>query len=190
MVKPDKWIKKMVLEHKMIEPFEPSQVKAGAISYGVSSYGYDMRAANEFKIFSPQKHKDLQAIDPKNFDEKVFESVFAENGSFVIIPPNSVALARSVEYFRIPRDIITIGFGKSTYARSGILVNITPFEPEWEGFVTISISNVNSVPVKVYAGEGIAQILFMGVSEVCETSYADKKGKYQAQRDITSSKVD
>jgi dCTP deaminase len=325
MIKSDRWIKQMASTNKMIEPFAPEQIKQGVISYGVSSYGYDMRVGNEFKLFSHEKFKtsvlleksakktsatfaleekepapkpkktinleehfiigsgakkqqgsmfnpfakvnevapdniseeeklklyeqarqkeqenvverikplDVKErigsvetdpkifevtgntfeietpkkdttltpseetmlakfktsliIDPKQFNEDVFESVTVNN--FVIIPPGSVALAKSVEYFRIPRDIITIGFGKSTYARCGIIVNITPFEPEWEGFVTISITNVNSMPVKVYANEGIAQILFLQANEVCETSYADRKGKYQAQQDITSAKV-
>lgn len=174
----------MALEHKMIEPFVESQVRNGVISFGVSSYGYDMRVGNEFRVFSG---KNAELMDPKNFDDRAFEDVKAEE--FVIIPPHSFALARTVEYFRIPRNIITIAFGKSTYARCGVIVNVTPFEPEWEGFVTLGISNTAPVPAKIYAGEGIAQVLFLESSEVCAVSYADKKGKYQAQKGITSAKI-
>jgi dCTP deaminase len=180
-VKSDKWIRTMAAERKMIEPFAPAQVREGKISYGVSSYGYDMRVADEFKIFRGKK-----TTDPKKFDEESF-SLF--KGEVCEIPPSSFVLARSVEYFRIPRDVLTICFGKSTYARCGVLVNVTPFEPEWEGFVTMSISNTSPVPVKIYANEGIAQVIFLGADEVCETSYADKKGKYQAQKGITTAKI-
>ncbi|OGS35805.1 MAG: dCTP deaminase [Elusimicrobia bacterium RIFOXYB2_FULL_49_7] len=183
MIKPDKWIKKMALENKMIEPFEQSQVRKG-ISFGVSCYGYDMRVANEFKIFTGAN---TSFIDPKNFEAKSFQEITVED--HILLPPNSFALARSVEYFRIPRTILTVCFGKSTYARCGVLVNVTPFEPEWEGFVTMSISNTAPLPVKVYANEGIAQVLFLESNEACEISYADKKGKYQAQQQITLPKI-
>ena len=182
MIKPDKWIVKMAREFKMIEPFEENQVRKGCISYGVSCYGYDMRVANEFKIYN-----DKGIIDPKKLDTSLFKEIKADD--FIVIDPNSYILARSVEYFRIPRNILTICFGKSTYARCGIIVNVTPFEPEWEGFVTMSISNPSNCPVKLYANEGIAQVLFLESNEVCQTSYADKKGKYQAQKEITVSKI-
>ena len=184
MVKPDIWIKQMAIEKKMIEPFEPEQIRKG-ISYGTSSYGYDFRVSNEFKIM--QKISDGTFIDPKKIDQSLFKDVKFDD--FIILQPQTVALARTVEYFRIPRDIITIAFGKSTYARCGILVNITPFEPEWEGYATIAISNISSMPVKIYANEGIGQLLFLGASQVCEVSYADKKGKYQAQKAITTAKI-
>jgi dCTP deaminase len=180
-VKSDQWIRRMAVEHKMIEPFAPAQVREGKISYGVSSYGYDLRVADEFKIF-----KGKGAIDPKKLDEGSFTPF---KGEVLEIPPNSFVLGRSVEYFRIPRDILTICFGKSTYARCGVLVNVTPFEPEWEGFVTMSISNTSPVPVKIYANEGVAQVIFLKADEVCEVSYADKKGKYQAQKKITTAKI-
>jgi len=182
-VKSDKWIKEMALKHKMIEPFVESQVKKNVISYGVSSYGYDMRVDNEFKIFSGIKNT---IIDPKNFNDKSFKTVKADH---CIIPPNSFILAKSVEYFRIPRKVVTICFGKSTYARCGILVNVTPFEPEWEGFVTMAISNTSLLPVKIYANEGIAQVLFLESDQECMVSYKDKKGKYQAQKKITIAKL-
>lgn len=181
MVKNDRWIKKMALENKMIEPFEPGQIKDGKISFGTSSYGYDMRLSNEFMIM-----KTDGILDPKNSSD-VFKPVTVKD--FIDIEPNSIVLGKSLEYFRIPRDIITIAFGKSTYARCGIFVNITPFEPQWEGFVTLSIANTTSLPVRVYANEGIAQVLFLQVSEICEISYADRKGKYQKQKEIVSSKV-
>lgn len=183
MVKSDKWIKRMVLEHRMIEPFNELQVREG-ISFGLSSYGYDTRVADEFKVFSPAKSPLL--IDPKNFDEVAFDHV---KGDSCIIPPSSFVLARTVEYFRIPRRVITLCVGKSTYARSGILVNVTPFEPEWEGFATLQIFNTTPVPAKVYANEGIAQILFFESDETCLVSYRDKKGKYQQQTAITLPKV-
>ena len=184
MVKPDIWIKQMAIEKKMIEPFEPEQIRKG-ISFGTSSYGYDFRVSNEFKIM--QKKSDGTFIDPKKIDQNLFQDIKVDD--FIILQTQTVALARTVEYFRIPRDIITIAFGKSTYARCGILVNITPFEPEWEGYATIAISNISSMPVKIYANEGIGQLLFLGASEVCEVSYADKKGKYQAQKAITTAKI-
>jgi dCTP deaminase len=182
-LKPDRWIRKMSLEQRMIEPFEPGQVRNGVISYGVSSYGYDIRVADEFKIFT-NVHSAI--VDPKAFDPK---SMVDFQGSVCIIPPNSFALARTIEYFRIPRDVLTICVGKSTYARCGIIVNVTPFEPEWEGFVTLEISNTTPLPAKIYANEGIAQVLFFEGDEACETSYADKKGKYQAQQSIVLPKV-
>ncbi len=183
MIKCDKWIKRMAQEQRIIEPFEPAQVKNGNISYGTSSYGYDMRIADEFKVFVGNKPLDPKLSDPQNFKD-----VKAVDG-YITIPPNSFVLARSVEYFRIPRNVVTVCFGKSTYARCGVLVNVTPFEPEWEGFVTISIANTSPVPVKLYANEGIAQVLFYEADEACETSYADKAGKYQAQKTITHGKV-
>ena len=183
-VKPDKWIRKMAKDHKMIEPFAEDQVRDGVISYGVSSYGYDFRISDEFKIFEAPKDG---IVDPKNFNETNFKEF---KGDVCIIPPNSYVMARTVEYFRIPRNIITICFGKSTYARSGIYIHVTPFEPEWEGFATIAISNSTSKPAKIYANEGIGQLLFIEANEICETSYADKKGKYQAQKMITNPKID
>jgi dCTP deaminase len=169
----------MAREHAMIEPFADEQVRDGVISYGVSSYGYDMRVAREFRIFTNV----LSAIvDPKHFDSRSFVEF---EGDVCIIPPNSFALARSVEYFRIPRDVITICVGKSTYARCGIITNVTPFEPEWEGYVTLEISNTTPLPARIYAGEGIAQVLFLGGEEPPEKSYADKKGKYQKQQGVT-----
>ncbi|MDR0723818.1 MAG: dCTP deaminase [Endomicrobium sp.] len=182
MVKNDKWIKKMALEKGLIEPFEPNQVRKGKVSFGTSSYGYDMRISNEFMIMN----NNAKILDPKNSVD-VFKSIIVTN--FIEIPPNSIILGKTIEYFRIPRDIVTIAFGKSTYARCGIFVNITPFEPEWEGYVTLSISNTTSLPVRVYANEGIAQVLFLQANEVCEASYADRKGKYQAQKTITQAKI-
>ncbi|OGC94804.1 MAG: dCTP deaminase [candidate division Zixibacteria bacterium RBG_16_53_22] len=181
-VKPDIWIKKMAREHGMITPFDDSQVGRGAISFGVSSYGYDIRLADEFKIFT---NVNATVIDPKNIDQRNFIDF---KGESCIIPHNSFVLARSVEYFKIPRDILALCFGKSTYARCGIVVNVTPLEPEWEGYITISISNTSPLPTKIYANEGIAQAIFLEASEVCQISYADKKGKYQKQTAITHSK--
>ncbi len=178
-VKSDRWIRKMALEQRMVEPFVEKQVRAGVISYGLSSYGYDIRIADEFKIFT---NINSSIVDPKNFDPKSFVDF---KGDVCIIPPNSFALARTIEYFRIPRSVITVCVGKSTYARCGIIVNVTPFEPEWEGIVTLEVSNTTPLPAKIYAGEGIAQVLFFESDEVCETSYADKKGKYQAQKALT-----
>jgi len=182
-IKPDHWIRKMALEEKMIEPFVEGQISKGVISYGLSSYGYDIRVSDEFKVFT-NVHSTL--VDPKNFDEKSFVEIKAPE---CIIPPNSFALARTIEYFRIPRSTLTVCLGKSTYARCGIIVNVTPFEPEWEGFVTLEISNTTPIPAKIYANEGIAQVLFFEGDEVCETSYADKKGKYQKQTGITIPRI-
>jgi dCTP deaminase len=177
-LKSDTWIRKMARETGMIEPFIENQVRDGVISYGVSSYGYDIRIANEFKIFT---NVFSAIVDPKNFDP---HSMIDFKGDMCIIPPNSFALARTIEYFRIPRSVLTLCIGKSTYARCGIIVNVTPFEPEWEGYVTLEISNTTPLPAKIYANEGIAQVLFFEADEVCETSYADKKGKYQHQQSI------
>jgi dCTP deaminase len=182
-LKSDRWIRKMALEHDMINPFSEKQVSQGVISFGVSSYGYDLRVADEFKVFT---NVNSTVVDPKNFDEKAFVTVRSD---VAIIPPNSFALARSVEYFKIPRDVLTVCVGKSTYARCGIIVNVTPFEPEWEGFVTLEISNTTPLPAKIYANEGLCQILFFQGDEPCETSYADRKGKYQAQKGIVLPKV-
>jgi dCTP deaminase len=179
-LKPDHWIRKMATEHGMIEPFVGHQVRDGLISFGLSSYGYDIRVAEDFKIFTPGLG-DLTVVDPKRFDTR---SMVDYRGDVCVIPPNSFALARSVEYFRIPRNVLCVCIGKSTYARCGIIVNITPFEPEWEGFVTLEISNTTPLPAKIYAGEGLAQVLFFEGDEVCQTSYADKKGKYQGQQNI------
>src|SRR5918993_5424188 len=184
-IKADRWIKKMALEHGMIEPFEDRQVRKGVISYGVSSYGYDMRVAREFRIFTNVLSS---IIDPKAFDPKSFVEF---EGDVCIVPPNSFALGRSVEYFRIPRDVVTLCVGKSTYARCGIITNVTPFEPEWEGYVTLEISNTTPLPAKIYANEGICQVLFFeaDADDVCQTSYADKKGKYQKQTGVTLPKL-
>jgi len=177
-IKSDRWITRMALEKKMIEPFEPRQVRKGVISYGVSSYGYDVRVADEFKVFTNINNT---VVDPKHFDPNSFVTVKSD---VCIVPPNSFALARTVEYFRIPRNVLTICLGKSTYARCGIIVNVTPFEPEWEGIVTLEISNTTPLPAKIYANEGIAQVLFFESDEECEVSYADKKGKYQGQHGV------
>jgi len=182
-IKPDHWIRKMSLEHGMIEPFEPAQVREGVVSYGLSSYGYDIRVADEFKIFT---NVFSVVVDPKDFDTR---SMVDYQGEVCIIPPNSFALARTVEYFRVPRNVLCICLGKSTYARCGVLVNLTPFEPEWEGFVTLEISNTTPLPAKIYANEGIAQVLFFEADEECEVSYADKKGKYQGQKTIVLPKL-
>jgi dCTP deaminase len=178
-IKSDKWIRRMAIEHEMIVPFSEKQVKEGVISFGLSSYGYDIRVADEFKVFDPASSA---TIDPKKFDPHSFADV---KGETCIIPPNSFVLTRTVEYFKIPRNILTICLGKSTYARCGIIVNVTPFEPEWEGYATLEISNTGPLPAKIYANEGIAQIIFLEADEVCQTSYKDKKGKYQAQKRIT-----
>ncbi len=177
-IKSDRWIKRMAVESGMIEPFVEEQMRNGVISYGLSSYGYDIRVADEFKIFT-NVHSTI--VDPKNFDSL---SMVDFRGAVCTIPPNSFALARTVEYFRIPRNVLTICVGKSTYARCGIIVNVTPFEPEWEGHVTLEISNTAPLPAKIYANEGIAQVLFFESDEVCIRSYADKKGKYQRQTGI------
>ena len=184
-IKSDRWIRRLVRDQRMIEPFADSQVREGVISYGVSSYGYDMRVAPEFKIFTNV----LSAVvDPKHFDPRSFVEF---SGPVCIVPPNSFALARSVEYFRIPRNVLTVCVGKSTYARCGIITNVTPLEPEWEGFVTLEISNTTPLPARIYADEGIAQVLFFTADEgdECEQSYADKRGKYQAQTGITLPKL-
>jgi dCTP deaminase len=173
----------MAQQHDMINPFTEKQVRTGVISYGLSSYGYDLRVSDEFKIFTNVNNA---MVDPKHFDEKSFVSIQSD---VCIVPPNSFALARSVEYFKIPRDVLTICVGKSTYARCGIIVNVTPFEPEWEGFVTLEISNTTPLPAKIYANEGLCQILFFQSDEPCETSYKDKKGKYQDQQGIVLPKL-
>jgi len=182
-IKADRWIQRMALEQKMIEPFVEKQKREYTISYGLSSYGYDVRIAREFKIFT---NVFGAVVDPKNFDSKSFVDY---EGEVCIIPPNSFALGRTVEYFRIPRNVMTICVGKSTYARCGIITNVTPLEPGWEGFVTLEISNTTPLPAKIYANEGIAQILFFESDEPCLTSYADKKGKYQGQVGVTLPKV-
>src|ERR1700693_2414623 len=187
MIKSDKWIRRMAIEKRMIEAFEPGQVREVAgqkiVSYGTSSYGYDIRCSNEFKLFT---NLNPPIVDPKNFDEKSFVDF---RGDWCIIPPNSFALARTVEYFRIPRNVLTICVGKSTYARCGIIVNVTPFEPEWEGYVTLEFSNTTPLPAKIYANEGVAQVLFFESDEVCETSYKDRGGKYQGQVGVTLPKM-
>jgi len=182
-IKADQWIKKMALEKEMIVPFVESQIQDKVISFGLSSYGYDIRVADVFKIFT---NINTTIVDPKNFDPQSFVDF---KGDVCIIPPNSFALARSVEYFKIPRNVLTICLGKSSYARCGIIVNVTPFEPEWEGFATLEISNTTPLPAKIYANEGIAQVVFFEADEECLVSYADKKGKYQAQREITLPRV-
>ena len=186
-IRSDNWIRRMAQSHAMIEPFEPEQVRTvndqKVISYGTSSYGYDVRCADEFKIFT---NINSAIVDPKRFDASSFVDV---RGSVCIIPPNSFALARTVEYFRIPRSVLTICLGKSTYARCGIIVNVTPLEPEWEGHVTLEFSNTTPLPAKIYANEGVAQMLFFESEEVCATSYADREGKYQGQRGVTLPKA-
>ncbi len=182
-VKPDHWIRKMAMEQGMIEPFVDHQVRTGVISFGVSSYGYDIRVADEYKIFT---NVYSAVVDPKQFDPR---SMVDFKGEVCVIPPNSFALARTVEYFRIPRSILTLCVGKSTYARCGIIVNVTPFEPEWEGYVTLEISNTTPLPAKIYSNEGIAQVVFFEGDEMCEISYADKKGKYQKQENISLPKI-
>ena len=182
-IKSDKWIRRMAREHKMIEPFVDEQVRAGVVSFGLSSYGYDIRVADEFKIFT---NINSTVIDPKQFDPRSFVDIKSD---VCIVPPNSFALARTIEYFKIPRDVLTVCLGKSTYARCGIIVNVTPFEPEWEGYVTLEISNTTPLPAKIYANEGLAQVLFFQSDEPCERSYADKKGKYQGQRGVTLPKI-
>ena len=182
-IKSDIWIKRMATDQGMIEPFVDEQVSEGVVSYGVSSYGYDIRGADEFKIFT---NINTTVIDPKSFDPRSFQDLTAD---VCIVPPNSFALARTVEYFRIPRDVLTVCLGKSTYARCGIIVNVTPFEPEWEGTATLEISNTTPLPARIYANEGIAQVLFFQSDEACGRSYADKKGKYQAQQEVTLPKI-
>jgi dCTP deaminase len=186
-IKSDRWIRRMAEEHKMIEPFEPGQVRTDSaeriISYGTSSYGYDVRCAADFKIFT---NINSAVVDPKAFDDNSFVDITTD---VCIIPPNSFALARTVEFFRIPRNVLTICLGKSTYARCGIIVNVTPLEPEWEGHVTLEFSNTTTLPAKIYANEGVAQMLFFESDEVCETSYADRGGKYQGQTGVTLPKA-
>jgi dCTP deaminase len=182
-IKSDRWIKRMARKHQMIVPFSEGQIKKGIVSYGLSSYGYDIRVADEFKVFT---NVNTTIVDPKKFDPR---SLVEVKGKFCLIPPNSFILARTVEYFKIPRNILTICLGKSTYARCGIIVNVTPFEPEWEGYATLEISNTTPLPAKIYANEGIAQIIFLEADEICEVSYKDKKGKYQAQKKITLPKL-
>ncbi len=178
MIKSDRWIRQLALEQGMIKPFEERQVRSAVISYGLSSYGYDLRIADEFKIFTNINNT---IVDPKAFDPRSFVDY---QGPVCIVPPNSFVLGRSVEYFKIPRNVLTICVGKSTYARCGIITNVTPFEPEWEGFVTLEISNTTPLPAKIYANEGIAQVLFFESDEACQTSYADRQGKYQGQQGI------
>jgi len=182
-IKPDSWIRKMAHDHQMIDPFEDGQVSEGIISYGVSSYGYDLRVTDEFKIFTNVRNT---VVDPKSFDENTM--VVDYQGDECIIPPNSFALARSLEYFRIPRNVLVVCVGKSTYARCGIITNVTPLEPEWEGHLTLEISNTTPLPARIYANEGIAQLLFFE-GDPCDTSYADRKGKYQSQRGITVPRI-
>jgi dCTP deaminase len=182
-IKSDRWIRQMSREHAMIEPFVDGQIREGVVSYGLSSYGYDIRVADEFKVFT---NINTTVIDPKNFDPRSFVDIKSD---VCIVPPNSFALARTIEYFRIPRDVLTVCLGKSTYARCGIIVNVTPFEPEWEGYVTLEISNTTPLPAKIYANEGIAQVLFFQSDEPCERSYADKKGKYLKQQGVTLPKI-
>ena len=188
MLQSDRWIRKMALEHGMIEPFVDRQMRQTEanklVSFGLSSYGYDLRVADEFKVFTNVYNS---IVDPKNFREDSF--VNFKGVTTCIIPPNSFALARSVEYFRIPRNVLTLCIGKSTYARCGIIVNVTPFEPEWEGTVTLEISNTTPLPAKIYAGEGLAQVLFFEAKETCEVSYADRKGKYMKQLEITCPRI-
>ena len=183
----DRWIRQMAKTHGMIEPFAEEQVRyhegEKVISYGLSSYGYDLRVSNEFKVFTNLNNS---IVDPKNFSENAFVHIEA---NVCIVPPNSFALARSVEYFRIPRNVLTLCIGKSTYARCGIIVNVTPFEPEWEGYVTLEFSNTTPLPAKIYANEGVAQVLFFESDEVCETSYKDRGGKYQGQHGVTLPKI-
>jgi len=186
-IKSDGWIRRMAKEHNMISPFEAHQVREAeqgrVISYGTSSYGYDVRCSDEFKVFT---NINSAVVDPKNFDENSFVDVKSD---VCIIPPNSFALARTVEYLKIPRDVLTICLGKSTYARCGIIVNVTPLEPEWEGQVTLEFSNTTTLPAKIYANEGVAQVLFIGADEICETSYGDRGGKYQGQTGVTLPKA-
>ena len=186
-IKSDKWIRRMAEQHGMIEPFEAGQVREidgrKIISYGTSSYGYDIRCSNEFKLFT---NINSTIVDPKNFDPNSFVEVIGDSS---IIPPNSYALARTVEYFRVPRNVLTVCLGKSTYARCGIIVNVTPFEPEWEGYVTLEFSNTTPLPAKIYANEGIAQVIFFESDEECETSYKDRNGKYQGQVGVTLPKI-
>lgn len=183
-IKSDSWIRNMAIDYGMIEPFCPHLITKGRISYGLSSYGYDIRIDNQFKVFT---NIDNTIVDPKNFDPKSFRDIHSE---VCIIPPNSFVLGKTIEYFRIPRDVISLCVGKSTYARCGIIVNVTPLEPEWKGYLTLEISNTTPLPAKIYAGEGIAQLLFFKTDEVCKVSYADRKGKYNHQNELTLPQVD
>lgn len=183
MIKSDKWIRRMSLEHKMIEPFVENLQADGKLSYGLSSYGYDIRVTDEFKIFTNVLGA---VVDPKNFDSRSFVDY---KGAYCMVPPNSFALCTSLEYFKIPRNVLGLCIGKSSYARCGIVVNITPLESEWEGHLTIEISNTTPLPAKVYSNEGIAQLIFLESDEICQTSYKDRKGKYQAQRGITLPRI-
>lgn len=182
-VKSDVWIRQQALENRMIDPFSEGQLREGVFSFGVSSYGYDLRLADEFKVFAPVN---MTVLDPKNLDGRSFTDY---QGPVCIVPPHSFVLGRSVEYFRIPRNVLTICFGKSSYARSGITVHVTPFEPEWEGHATLQISNQTPLPAKIYAHEGIAQVIFLEAPETCRTSYKDRKGKYQGQAGIVLPQV-
>lgn len=182
-LKNDTWIRQMALEKKMIEPFVDGQIREGVISFGLSSYGYDIRVTDEFKIFT---NVHSAVVDPKHFNPHSFIDY---KGEECIIPPNSFVLARTVEYFRIPRNVLTMCIGKSTYARCGLIVNVTPFEPEWEGYVTLEISNTTPLPARIYANEGIAQVVFLEADDECEISYADRQGKYQAQQDIVLPRI-
>ena len=186
-IKSDRWIRQMADEHGMIEPFEPGQIRDNdghsIVSYGTSSYGYDVRCADEFKIFT---NINSAVVDPKEFDQNSFVDMKSD---ICIVPPNSFALARTVEYFRIPRNVLTVCLGKSTYARCGIIVNVTPLEPEWEGHVTLEFSNTTPLPAKIYAHEGVAQMLFFESDEMCEISYKDRAGKYQGQTGVTLPKT-
>ncbi|MGH2536533.1 MAG: dCTP deaminase [Candidatus Promineifilaceae bacterium] len=182
-LKNDAWIRHMAAECRMIEPFVEAQVRDGVISYGLSSYGYDIRVTDEFKIFT---NVHSAVVDPKHFNPRSFVDY---RGDVCVIPPNSFVLARTVEYFRIPRQVLTFCIGKSTYARCGLIVNVTPFEPEWEGYVTLEISNTTPLPARIYAHEGIAQVVFFEADEPCEVSYADRKGKYQAQKSIVLPRI-
>ncbi len=182
-VKPDSWIRQMAQEKGMITPFVDGQVREGVISYGLSSYGYDIRVSDEFKIFT---NVHSAVVDPKHFNP---DSFIDFKGEVCVIPPNSFVLAQTIEYFRIPREVITVCLGKSTYARCGLIVNVTPFEPEWEGYVTLEISNTTPLPARIYANEGIAQVLFFHADEVCEVSYADRNGKYQKQQSIVLPRI-
>ena len=182
-LKPDTWIEQMVQKYGMIEPFEPRLVRDEVISFGLSSYGYDVRLAGEFRVLKDEING---ILDPKDFRKELFEEI---RGDECVIPPNSLCLARTLEYFRIPRGVLGLCLGKSTYARCGLIVNITPLEPEWEGYITVGILNTARIPAKVYAGEGIAQVIFIEADDPCRTSYADRRGKYQAQVDLTPPKI-
>src|SRR3989475_8914655 len=182
-IKSDNWIKRMAIEHKMIDPFVENQVRSGVISFGLSSCGYDIRVADEFKVFT---NINSTVIDPKAFDPR---SVVDLRTAVCIVQPNSFALARTVEYFRIPRDVLTVCLGKSTYARCGIIVNVTPLEPEWEGHVTLEFSNTTPLPARIYANEGVAQVVFLESDELCQTSYRDRGGKYQGQKGVTLPRI-